>query len=144
MIQRIQSIFLFLSALCFGLLFKVPFATSNSDLGFPLDDKVYNINDHVLLVVLTGIGLALAFISIFLYKKRSIQLRLGYFVIVVGVLLPALAAWIFLSKSLELSNGGVDDGFGIFLPLLAIVFSFLSNRYIKKDDKLVKSMDRLR
>jgi len=38
----------------------------------------------------------------------------------------------------------VNDGFGIYLPLIGIIMAVLANRFIKKDDKLVKSMDRLR
>ena len=64
--------------------------------------------------------------------------------IVLAILLPALAAWLVFSQQGAPSTSGIDDGLGLFLPVAALIFAVLANLFIKKDDKLVKSMDRLR
>ncbi|HUR31701.1 MAG TPA: DUF4293 domain-containing protein [Saprospiraceae bacterium] len=145
MIQRIQTIFLFLTALVFGFLFKVPFAISNKPSVQFLSDGVFDITDHPALIALTIIGALLALITIFLFRKRQLQLRLGYVIIVMAILLPVIAFLLFTNAtSAADSSVEIHDQLGIFLPLAAIVFTGLSNYFIKKDEKLVKSMDRLR
>ena len=145
MIQRIQTIFLFLTALCFGTLLKFPFATSDKPSAQFLSDKIYDITDHVALIIVAGLGAGLSLISIFLFKNRKIQLKLGYLTIVMAILLPVVAFLLFTNESKNIdSTIQVHDQFGIYVPVAAIIFSALANYYIRKDDKLVKSMDRLR
>ena len=145
MIQRLQSIFLFLSALCFGTLFKLPFATSDKPSAQFLSDRIYDITDHVALIIVAGLGAGLSLISIFLFKNRNLQLKFGYLTIVLAILLPIIAFLLFTNESKNIdSTVQVHDQLGIYLPVAAVLFSALSNYYIRKDDKLVKSMDRLR
>ena len=145
MIQRIQSIFLLLAALVFGSLFMVPFAISNEPGPMFLADGDYDIMDHPVLLGLTVVGVLVSLISIFLFRKRPVQLKLGYLIIVVAILLPIIAFLLFTNASAGASADLlVQDQVGIFLPALAILFSAIANYFIKKDDKLVKSMDRLR
>jgi peptidoglycan/LPS O-acetylase OafA/YrhL len=145
MIQRIQTIFLFLTALCFGTLLKLPFATSDKPSAQFLSDKIYDITDHVALIIVAGLGAGLSLISIFLFKNRKIQLKLGYLIIVMAILLPVVAFLLFTNESKNMdSTIEVHDQLGIYVPVVAIIFSALANYYIRKDDKLVKSMDRLR
>ncbi len=145
MIQRIQTIFLFLTALVFAALFKVPFAISDKPSAQILSDGVFDITDHPVLTGLTVAGILLAAISIFLFRKRKVQLKLGYLLMVVAILLPVIAFLLFTNASAEVDPSvKVEDQLGLFFPLLAILFAVLANRFIKKDDKLVKSMDRLR
>ncbi len=145
MIQRIQSIFLLLSSGTFFSQFGLPFATSESPGGNYLSDSVYNIQDHTALLVLAILGGAVAAGAIFLFKNRALQMRLSYLVVVLCVILPAAAAMLFLQagNSLEGSTG-INDGFGLYMPILGIVFAILAIRFIRKDDNLVRSMDRLR
>ncbi len=145
MIQRIQSIFLAISALTLGLLFKFPFATSNEAAASFLSDQQFNIQDHPALMGLAGLGVAIAIVTIFLFKNRSLQMRLTTLVVVLSILLVIFSAILFLNESKEIAKSvQVDDGIGIYLPILAIIFGVLASRFIKKDDKTVKSMDRLR
>ena len=145
MIQRIQSILLLLTAAVFGFLFKVPFAISSEPSVQFLSDGVFDITDHPALIALTVIGGLLALITIFLFRKRQLQLRLGYIIIVMAILLPVIAFLLFTNASASADNSvEVHDQIGMFLPLAAIFFTGLANYFIKKDDKLVKSMDRLR
>ncbi|MGJ0491958.1 DUF4293 domain-containing protein [Methylobacter sp.] len=145
MIQRIQTIFLFLSALCFGTLLKLPFAISDKPSAQFLSDKIYDITDHVALLIVAGLGATLSLISIFLFKNRKLQLKFGYLIIILAILLPIVAFLLFTNESKNIDpTVQVHDQLGIFVPVVAILFSALANYYIRKDDKLVKSMDRLR
>jgi len=44
----------------------------------------------------------------------------------------------------SLGNVTPDDGMGLYLPFVFLLFGFLAQRFIQKDEKLVQSMDRLR
>jgi hypothetical protein len=86
---------------------------------------------------------ALAFITIFLFKNRKLQFVLNRF----NILLNLILLGIFVYRILTLS-GGIDKvsekGIGVILPIISIVLLVLANRAIKKDEDLVKSVDRLR
>jgi D-alanyl-lipoteichoic acid acyltransferase DltB (MBOAT superfamily) len=145
MIQRIQSLFLVLTAGVFGTLFKLPFAISDKPSAQFLADKVFDITDHPVLLGLAILGAVLALVSIFMFKNRKLQLKLGYLIIIMAILLPAVAFLLFTKESASIDpTVQVFDQAGIFLPLGAILFASLANYFIRKDDKLVKSMDRLR
>lgn len=145
MIQRIQSIFLLLAALAFGALFKVPFAMSDVAASGFLSDQVYNVFDHPGLIGLTVLGCVVSLIAIFSFRKRDTQRKWGYGVIILGILLPVAAFLLFTNDAPNLyQSGQVHDQFGLFIPLIALVCGFIANYFIRKDDKLVKSMDRLR
>lgn len=82
--------------------------------------------------------------SIFLFKNRKIQMRLTLLSLLVTVA-GIVWSFIFYSQALKaLSDQTYKDELGRFLPLLALVFMTLAYRFIRKDEKLVKSMDRLR
>lgn len=145
MIQRIQTIFLFLAAGSFGALFMVPMATSDKPTAQFLADRVYDITDHIALMVLTVLGIALALLAVFLFKNRPLQQKLGYMVISLAILLPLAAFLLFTNQAPMMDTTvHVEDQAGVFLPGGAILFTALANYFIRKDDKLVKSMDRLR
>lgn len=145
MIQRIQTIFLLLTAIVFGSLFMVPFAISSQPSVQFLSDSVFDVTDHPALMGLTLAGGILALISIFMFRKRKLQLKLGYFIIVMAILLPVITFLLFTNASAEVSTSvEVYDQAGMYLPVAAILFASMANYFIKKDDKLVKSMDRLR
>jgi hypothetical protein len=145
MLQRIQSILLLLAGGAFFSLFKVNFATSDKSATGLFSDQLYNILDNPILIVMTVIGGGLALANIFLFRNRPLQLRLGYLIIVFCILLPLVAGLLMYNEgSLNAPNVTIEDGFGIYMPLLALVLTVLANRFIKKDNNLVKSMDRLR
>src|SRR6187551_720134 len=97
MIQRIQTIFLFFAAACFAILFMVPMATSDKPTAQFLADQVYTIQDQMVLMGLTVLGALIALFAIFLFNNRKLQVKLGYVLIVLAILLP-VAAFIFLSN----------------------------------------------
>ena len=144
MIQRIQSIFLFLAAAAFFLLLELPFASTEQVSSGFFGDKVYDVMDHPFLLILVGAGGVLALVALFMYKKRSTQTKLGYFVIILSILVPLIAYLLFINEPGHTATATINDEVGIYLPLIALVMAILANIFIKKDEKVVRSMDRLR
>lgn len=144
MIQRIQTIFLLLAAGAFGGLIPLPFATSAVDTQGIFLDGHYSIFDNVFLQLLTAAGILLVLVSIFMFKKRPLQLKLGYLVVVIGVLIIAVTILVFTNQAPEIAETDINEGPGLIMPVLAIIFAVLANYFIRKDERLVKSMDRLR
>ena len=145
MIQRIQTIFLILAALSFGALFKLPLLSSTTPSTQFLADSSYNIQDHLILLSITGFAIGVTVLSIFLYKNRNLQRKLVYLVIFLAIAFSVTAYFLLKTNGGEVLNTtGVQIKAGIFLPLAGMIFCFIAGYYIGKDDKLVKSMDRLR
>ena len=143
MIQRIQSIFLALATLAAGGLLGLPFASTpeaeaNSSL---FADSVYNINDHLVLLVSFLLAGAFSLIAVFLFRNRKLQMNLSVLAIISTIIGLGYGIFIFLSDP-ESESAGFE--IGSLLPLLILIFIILGWRNIKKDDKLVRSMDRLR
>ncbi|SHM24906.1 protein of unknown function [Chitinophaga jiangningensis] len=147
MIQRIQSLYLLLAAgagvgVLLSNLWKATFSNSP-------EISYVNASNNYLMYVLYIIIILMAFACIFLYKKRKLQFRLT--VINILLTLGAIAYQYYLvSKE---ANALVASGKVIanasylpasFLPIVMVVLLFLAARGIYKDEKLIKSLDRLR
>ena len=142
MIQRIQSIYLLIVAiLTGGLMFVFPLLEGANTKVFVLDlfSDPTLVNKSVPILFLISASLALY--TIFSYKNRKKQFVLGRFIILINLILLGLL--IYLSLNLP-GEDYSEKGIGMFLPVLAILFSVLANKAIKKDEDLVKSVDRLR
>ncbi|MEL6987484.1 MAG: DUF4293 domain-containing protein [Bacteroidota bacterium] len=145
MIQRIQTLFLLIAALSFVALFKLPFATSTAKIGEIFSDGIYNLNDHTLLLGLTVLGILIALGNIFLFKNRPLQMRLSYLLVVVAVCLGALSLMYFMGATKDMqANQEVHDKAGLYMPIIGVVFGILASVFIRKDENLVRSSDRLR
>ena len=138
MLQRIQSIWLLLAAGFNAITFRFPFYTGDWTKDNFLAVIELNANTTVWFGILTVVNAVLAFITIFLYGDRKKQLRLTY----LGTFLTALLLTLYF---LELKNfvGGSIAIWVIFY--FAILFCYiLAVQGILKDQKLIKSLDRLR
>lgn len=146
MIQRIQSIILLLAALAFGALFLLPFGSTVAPQAQGIfADSVYDLNDSMTLLILATLGALVALICIFMFKNRKLQIRLGYLGMVISLAIPAAAILIASQGSAGVfEDHEMSFEAGFFMPVLALVLFGLANFYIGKDEKLVKSMDRLR
>jgi hypothetical protein len=72
-------------------------------------------------------------------------MSLGYILIILGILLPIAAYLTFMEEAQSLpATAQISDGVGAYVPFAAIVFAIAANYFIKKDEKKVRSMDRLR
>lgn len=136
MIQRIQTIYLLISALIMGALY----------LWFPVitdtDGNVILDRSELVILIPVFLSIALAIISILNFKKRQMQFVLNR----LNILLSFVLLGVFVYRSLTLSGETLvsEKGIGILLPIISIVFLVLANKAIKKDEDLVKSVDRLR
>lgn len=151
MIQRIQTIFLLLAAACMSFLFLPNFDFASSDgaqagVGTLFHDGVFNSYDNLILQVLIGAIAALIFINIFLFKKRELQLlltRLIIFMVFSIILFAGIIFYLnFENRQEEMTH--IHARLGLFIPFVVLALLFFANKYIRKDIKLVKSMDRLR
>lgn len=145
MLQRIQSIFLLLAGAASLALFGFPFATTPTEVegSMLFADAAYNVQDQPALMGLFGLAGALAIISIFLFSKRLLQMRISIFAFIANLIGVVLAVIFYMQNSSD-AGDTVNDGIGIYLPVAAMIFTLLAHRFINKDEKLVRSMDRLR
>jgi hypothetical protein len=142
MIQRIQSVYLLLIAIISGgLIFVFDLWSLAEAKVFALD--LFSQNPFVSkLVPVFFIGSALlALLSIFSYKDRKKQFVLGRLVILINLFLLGILIYLSLNLPGEVAS---EKGIGMFLPTVVILLSVMANRAIKKDEDLVKSVDRLR
>lgn len=149
MIQRIQSIFLLLAAAALGSQFALPYGQTTADnpaRSLPaLADGAFNPLDNIGLLGLTTLGALLALITIFLYKNRMLQARLAGLGVLVTILLLVLVGISSKTTLDQLPEGGsMQLSAGLALPVVALLFNWLAGRAIRKDEALVRSMDRLR
>lgn len=147
MIQRIQTVFLFLSAVLAGFLFFIPIASF--DLGNEIVNlSIFGVENHsgaLLLLILAVLMLAVPFVTIFMYKKRELQLKLSLLNLYLNILFILLLAMFYVDNIQEkLSAETVVFAFGAYIPFINGLLSSLAGRWIKKDIELIKSIDRLR
>lgn len=160
MIQRIQSVYLALAALIsafmlipFGKWPLAKFYGETVTLHFHslyienlIPGEVSPFSDYFTWPLVAGLVLVVVFalISIFLYKNRSTQML--WIKVNIFISLVILGGYFFgyipiLEKDL---NTLAIYNFSSFFPALILMFLVLAYRGVKKDDKLVKSMDRIR
>ncbi len=84
----------------------------------------------------------LSLVAIFLFKNRKLQFVIGRIIILINLFLLGLL--IYLSLNLSGETNVSEKGIGMFLPILVVLLIVLANKAIKKDEDLVKSVDRLR
>lgn len=136
MIQRIQTIYLAISAIIMGALF----------MWFPnvlgIDGSIVMERNEPLIFGLIFVSIALAIISILSFKKRQLQFVLNRLNIISNFVLLG----VFVYRLLTLSGETIvsEKGIGVLFPIISIVFLVLANKAIKRDEDLVKSVDRLR
>lgn len=144
MIQRIQSVWLLLSGILFGLqsLKSTVFARTLNTLNAPLDDKILSHSENSIMLTGSLLSAGLAIIAIFLFKNRSSQIMLAGFAGLVQIALSLGFGFFVLNQVGGFGQFAPD--FGIYLGLLGLTSNWLATRAIRKDSELVKSMDRLR
>ena len=141
MIQRIQTVFLFFAAVFAGVLFFVPIASFNVG-NEMVNLSVFGVENHtnaLLLLVLAILMVIVPFITIFMYKKRELQLKLSSLNVLLNAILCGLVFLFFVDKVQTcLSAESVTYVFGTYIPLINIVLSILAMRWIKKERLQVK------
>lgn len=147
MIQRIQSLFIFIAAMLTALMLKTKFAeiASGGDY-FIFSAKGIAGGEEVIfnglpITIFIGLITILHIVVIFLYKKRILQIRLLTFTIILLIGLIGLMFY-FLYAGFDRIN--VIFKIPMVMPLVAALFDYLAIRAIGKDEALIRSIDRIR
>jgi len=158
MIQRIQTVYLALAAIACFLLFFFPLASYYDALegnyklfihGIKYMDPepkiIFSSWFTTPMIALVSISIAMDVITILLYRKRPLQLRLISLNVLLLIILVLIIFFFYASRIQTMTRIEPEYNLvGMMLPLVALVFLILSNRAIRKDETLVRSTDRLR
>lgn len=138
-IQRIQSLYLLISAVLMALVcFVVPIAHGIDAEGMPVTVHIYDMSPVMIINLLTAV---LLLIAIFLYRNLNLQIKVTRICVVLILISAAIEGVALYSQISELEVSWL--GSGIMLGC-ALVLSFLALRSIISDKKLLSSYDRLR
>ena len=152
MIQRIQTVYLFLSLTVIGLMFVFPYAffLDTAAVKYVFDfsgvrqagtgEMVTGTMPFQILLVTVAV---INFVTIFLYRNRRLQMRAAVFNMLLMAGLLVLAGWYIYYAQDEL-EAQVYYKATLLLPLLGMVLTWLAFRNILKDELLVRSADRIR
>jgi len=164
MIQRIQSVLLFLAAvtLIVALFFPIWSEVSGEKLEraelnvYELRyekinpdgsrGELYNSKSTVYISIFFFVGAAIALFAIFQYKNRLRQIQLGALnsLVIGGSIIFSWFMYISKAELLVDPTKQGEFGVGFYLPLVALLLNSFANRFIRRDEKLVRSADRLR
>lgn len=164
MIQRIQTVLLLVIAIAMAMMpftniwgeldqqndqltllsgFKLEVIDTNGTLNDTADDTVISSQSTWYIGGLAFLASIVAFISIFSFKNRLTQMKLGALnALIMAATLGISFYTIYQNEPLIDGQGSITTGF--YLPAAAMMLNILANRFIRKDEKLVKSVDRLR
>jgi hypothetical protein len=132
MLQRVQTLFMIGAVLLNGYVFVGSLSKYNSQ-----EEFIW-----LAMTILSLLASLITFINIANFKKRQLQFVLNRLSIIFNFILLSL----FIFHSLKLSGDVASSmkGIEVFLILISIVLLVLANKFIKKDEDLVKSVDRIR
>lgn len=136
MIQRIQSLWLLLASACAFATFKFSFYSGTKGIDITLHEL--NATESFLLMLTTIAVGGLALVNIFLFKKRTLQLRLC----VLGILLEAVLIFLYYREVNTFTQGTYS--LTSILQMIIVLAFVLAARGINKDAKILKESDRLR
>lgn len=157
MIQRIQSIYLFVAAVClFAVLFvpiwgQVLAENGQKALLDAWQMKVSNVEGEsesqstILIAILTILSGALSLLSVFLYNNRMMQMRVVLLnTLFMCAVLGAAVYYTYPGNTMVSKTGSETYHIGYYLPGIALILNFLARRAIIRDEKLVQSSNRMR
>ena len=148
MLQRVQTIWLILAAIAVFLTMKFSFysgmlvlqsganavAATVSDGGYHLITATDN---FIILILTSALGTGII-INIFLFKHRSIQIR----IIIAAIIVECLIVFLYFRQTSNYAQGNYN--IWAILHILIIIFLILASKGIYNDSKLVKDSNRLR
>jgi hypothetical protein len=147
MIQRIQTIYVLVSALLVSSLIKLKFAELfvNNEIYTFVARGIYNGDEMIFnglaIFIFIPVIAVLHFVVIFLYKKRILQIRFLVFSI---ILLLGLFGLFFYFTYAGFTDAKVAFKVPVVFPIVAAILDFLAIRAIGKDEALVRSLNRIR
>ena len=155
MLQRIQSLYLFIAICLNAAVFSLDLAALKvgdlyhnfSIFGLTSADTGMELYSSISLVVLSALSMLVSLIIIFMYKKRQQQVKLSQLNLFLQLGFVAAIFFMVDDAATTLTNASemvVEYGAGAFLAIVPIVFIYLAIRAIKKDEALVRAADRIR
>ncbi len=148
MIQRIQTLWLLLAAIAGGLIFMFPIAEiTNADGSFVFDyNDITSESGKVLTTAYAYLGILIISISInigtiFLFKNRVLQMRLCVYNSLLVMALVGLSGYFAYAA---IPNASVALGISAFIPFIMFILNMMARNGIKKDEALIRSVDRIR
>lgn len=150
MLQRIQTLFLFLIVVLSALSFFVPFQhISSNETSFFINLKVWDLapairsNIYIPFAV-NALILVLSLFTIFSYKNRPLQMILCRVIAFTsGSLIACFFSFTYINFT-ELKDIVINYSYVSFLPGLNVLLAYISKKFIKDDEELVRSADRIR
>ena len=136
MLQRIQSIWLLLAGVCAFASLKMPYYVGTNKELIPSYELNGTENFYTMALTI-AIGIV-ALISIFLYKNRTLQLRLS----ILGILMEAGLIALYYSYTKNFAEG--TYALTALLQACIVLFFFLAAKGISNDSKIIKESNRLR
>jgi hypothetical protein len=148
MIQRIQTLWLFLAAFVSGLLFIMPVYKYEIPAlpGVGNSAQLLQASQFYPLLIIAAVMTLIPLIAIFMYLNRKRQRRMA----IISILACISFIGVMMMKINNIKQGTpapVNEQYvipGSLLPVLPIIFLIMAIIGINKDEKLVRSMDRLR
>lgn len=165
MLQRVQSIFMFIAAIAMLSVLFFPFYKKVDSISTEAVQEYVLVNafktsyerstngtievlgeqSTILISVGAILAAAVVLFSIFQYKNRMNQVKLNaLFSLIVALTLGGMAYYTTKANTLFEPQYAGNYLMGFYLPVVAMLNNFLANRFIRKDEKLVRSADRLR
>jgi hypothetical protein len=156
MIQRIQTLFLALTAIIGTIMFFVPLASFISDFYYlklyvyafenqtPGSELQFGIITVLPLILINAAIVLLSVYTIFKYKNRILQIKLVRFTMLLSMLLIVGVFVLYPNVVINQTDAVTEFEIGAYVPIINLLFLFLANRFIVKDERLIRSMDRLR
>ena len=131
MIQRIQSIYLLVAAIAMTLIsFKVPVYT--------LNESMFMAQDDTKMFILTIVGAIFSLLGLFMFKNRKFQMKLIRLTVLIQMIIGVRLFMLFNKFEVALNNTL------LFLMAFTLIALIMAYRGVKKDDDLVRSVDRIR
>lgn len=147
MIQRIQTIYLLIAAILMAVTAFSPILSLNEGMTlFSYGIKQANevIKPTWGIVSMAGLSALLSFITIFMFKNRKKQAKMVLISALI-VVFYFVTAVVYLASYLNKFTEGINTVmYGIIFPIIALVLLLLAFKGINKDEKLVRSLDRIR
>ncbi len=141
MIQRIQSIWLLLAGIAGLMTYKLPLWTGKLQDG---SAKNFLGTESLPLFAAIVATCLLGFVTIFLFKDRKTQKSLSILGMFLSIGIVALEFIIVSDYKKQFNFLESTWKFGAIMPILMVIFFLLAWQGIRKDEKLIKSLDRLR
>ncbi len=131
MIQRIQSIYLLIAVISMTLIsFKVPI--------YYLNETLFMAQDDTKLFVLTIVGALFSLLGLFMFKNRKFQMKLIRLTVLIQMIIGIRMFMLFIKFEVVLNNSF------LFIMVFTLITLIMAYRGVKKDDDLVRSIDRIR